>query len=246
MRVVVLGGGGTLGNALQPHLNDHEVVLASRSSETRVDLTTGERLAETIAGSDIVVHLASDARKPEEIDVGGTERVLSVIDNQHLVYMSIVGVDRHPFPYYKAKYAAEQLIEASGVDHTIVRATQFHPFVAFLLNKTCRRRMAFVPAGFVFQPIDTDEVAAAVAGCVNGPPGGLVPDLAGPEVLRIEEMARSFMEARGREAPLLRFPVPGKTGRAFREGIHTNPNRAVGVKTWAQYLDGLERRSSAG
>lgn len=238
MRVVVLGGRGLVGTRLTKLLQDAgvEITVASRSGEPAVDIRTGEGLDRTLEGSDVVVHLASDARSPQETDVAGTARILEAIDRQHLVYLSIVGVDRHPFPYYRAKRQAELLIEGSGVDYTILRATQFYPFVEFLLAAMCRRWAALVPARFVAQPIDVDEAASELARAINEQPIGLQPDLGGPEVLTVDELARSFMEARGREAPLIRVPFPGKAAQAFRAGIHTNPERAVGVKTWSEYL----------
>ena len=46
------------------------------------------------------------------------------------VGVSIVGIDRVGIHYYKAKLAQEELIRRSGVPWTVVRATQYHPFLA--------------------------------------------------------------------------------------------------------------------
>jgi uncharacterized protein YbjT (DUF2867 family) len=150
--------------------------------------------------------------------------------------MSIVGVDRHPLPYYKAKYAVEKLIEGAGGLHTIVRATQFHDLIAHRLEQMTRFPIARVPMGHVYQPIDLREVADEVAGLVEARPQGRAPDLAGPEILGIEHLARTYMSAKGKERPLLRYPRPGRVSRAFRQGLHTNPERAVGKVTWADHL----------
>jgi len=50
MRVAVLGGNGLLGKHLVPLLTEagHEVTLASRLSETRADLATGEGPLEAV------------------------------------------------------------------------------------------------------------------------------------------------------------------------------------------------------
>ena len=44
------------------------------------------------------------------------------------------------------------------------------------------------------------------------------------------------MTAKGRERPMLNLPVPGKAARAFKEGLHTNPEQNVGRRTWEAYL----------
>lgn len=200
------------------------------------DLETGEGLKEAVEDADLVVHLASDARKPQKVDVGGTVRLLDELEHQHLVYVSIVGVDHHPFAYYRAKYEVEQMIGSSGLNYSILRATQFHDFVAYFLGVACKPMVALVPKRFVFQPVDTHEVAGHLATLIHDPRPGLQPDFAGPEVHTAEHLARTLMEARGRERPILNLPVPGKAAKAFRSGVHTNPDRAFGIRTWAEFL----------
>lgn len=247
MKVTVLGGKGLLGGHLVPLLRElgHEITVTTRrpsnQSEVKADFITGEGLAEAIDETDLVVHLVSDATKPKKTDVEGTRRLLEVMDGQHLVYISIVGVDRHPFAYYRAKYAAERLIASSGVAHSILRATQFHDFIAYILRAACRPPIALIPKKFLFQPIDTVEVAAALADLVETRTPGLQPDMAGPTVHHAGYLARTLMEAIGRERPMLNLPVPGKAARAFREGLHTNGDRAVGTKSWEDYLKEVHR-----
>ena len=243
MRVTVLGGRGLLGRHLVPLLteNGHDVTVTTRNPvrerEVKADFVTGEGMATAIEDAEVVVHLVSDARKPTKTDIEGTKKLLKVIDGQHLLYMSIVGVDRHPFTYYRAKFEVETLIEGAGVPNTILRATQFHDFVAYFIGAACRPPLALIPKRFVFQPIDTAEVASELARLVETRSPGLQPDIAGPSIHDAEYLARSLMSAKGRERPILNLPVPGRAARAFRDGAHTNPNRAVGVRTWEDYLE---------
>jgi len=245
MRVTVLGGTGLLGRHLVPLLKEtgHEVTVASRSTKVKADLATGEGLADAVEDADLVVHLASDARKPDKVDVAGTQNLLNVLDSQHLFYMSIVGVEKHPFAYYRAKHQAEQLIQSSDLKHTILRATQFHDFVAYFFGAACKPPIALIPKRFVFQPVDTAEVASELATLIHTQRIGLQPDFAGPDVHDAEYLARTLMEAKGRERPILNLPVPGKSARAFKEGAHTNPDQSVGRKTWEAFLN--ERYSPA-
>ena len=215
-------------------------MIASRSAEgagnTRADLSTGEGLGEAIDGCDVVLHLASNVRDQKRTDIEGTERLFEVIGRRHLVYMSIVGVDKHPFRYYRTKFQVEQMIGESGVAHTIVRATQFHEFVAFALGAMTKAPVALIPKKFVFQPIATREVAEMVADVLEKTPGGLLPDIAGPKIHTAEFLARTLMEAKGRERPILNLPLFGSTAEAFRTGVHTNADRAVGELTWEEWL----------
>jgi uncharacterized protein YbjT (DUF2867 family) len=248
VNVTILGGTGALGRVLGGRLTErgHEVTIAGRSASTeprpglrgvRVDLGNGEGLSEAIANAECIVHLASDPRHAKEVDITGTERLLEQIGDRHLIYLSIVGVDRHPLPYYRSKHATERLIEEAGGLHTIVRATQFHDFIAYRVDQMTHSLIAHVPKGYVYQPIDIREVAGAMAALAESRPQGRAPDLAGPEILGIAHLARTYMTAKGKERPLIQVPRPGRVAQAFRDGVHTNPDRAVGTVTWADHLE---------
>lgn len=244
MSVTILGGTGLLGRRLAKVLVSEgiDVVIAGRSAGdagVEADLETGGGLSDAIATATTIVHLASNPRKPDQVDIAGTQRLLPLVGDRHLVYMSIVGVDRHPLPYYKAKLATEQMIRESRVRFSILRATQFHHFLAFLISKMAKPLVCLTPRGYVFQPIATDEVARHLADIARTGPTGMLPDLGGPEVLGIDHLARTYMTAIGKERPLVKIPVPGKASRAFRSGLHTNPERAVGKRTWDEYLSTL-------
>lgn len=248
MNVTILGGTGALGLVLSRLLieSGHQVTIAGRSASpdsrpgtrsVRVDLGSGEGVSEAIAAAECIVHLASDPGHARQVDIAGTERLLELIDGRHLLYLSIVGVDRHPLPYYQSKYATERLITGAGGLYTIVRATQFHDLIAYRVDRMTHSLIAHVPKGFVYQPIDIREVAGELAALVETRPQGRAPDLAGPEILGIEHLARAYMTAKGLERPLVQIPQMGRVARAFRAGVHTNPDRAVGTVTWANHLD---------
>ena len=103
---------------------------------------TGEGLAAAVADVDVVIHAASDPRGDPAADEEGTRRLAAAARAAgvgHVVYVSIVGIDRIPFPYYARKLAAERALAASGQPYSILRATQFHSFVDFLLGKAAQR-----------------------------------------------------------------------------------------------------------
>ena len=93
-----------------------------------------------------------------------------------------------------------------------------------------------VPAGFRFQPVDTDEVADRLVELALGAPAGLVPDLAGPRVYAMAELVRGYLQARRKHRPIVPVRLPGKAARAFRAGANLAPDRAVGRRTWEEFL----------
>ncbi len=248
MDVVVTGGTGQLGRHLAPTLQagGHAVRLMSRRGTgpggVRGDLATGFDLGHALAGAEVVVHAASDPRgDPWQVDVAGTRRLVQSIDRdrlRHLVYVSIVGVDRVPFGYYRAKFAAEQVLLASGLPVTLLRITQFHPFVDDLLSTARRGPILPVPMGWRVQPVDIDDAAAHVVEVCAAPPSGGVVEFGGPQVLTTAELARAWAAARAPGARVVATPVPGRLSAAFRDGAAVTSGGGRGRRTYAEHLTG--------
>lgn len=252
--VLVTGGTGGLGSELVDRLvkKDHAVRIMSRRAApadanlmtewAQARLTTGEGLAAAVDGIECVAHCASSPfRKTKEADVDGTQKLLDAGKSagvKHFLYISIVGIDKIPNPYYKHKLAAEQVIEAADVPYTILRATQFHTLIdRFLSDALLRFPIGAVPAAFKFQTIDTGEVAGRMADLVEAGPGGRVEDIGGPEVLEAGDMARSWAKARGQRKIILPMPAFGKIADGFKKGLNCTPDNKYGKITWQQYLD---------
>jgi uncharacterized protein YbjT (DUF2867 family) len=249
-RVVLTGGTGTLGRELVPRLlaAGYTVRVMSRRApkpgeDTDVEwaqasLESGEGIAQGVVGANVVLHAASSPVK-SQVDVDGTARLLDGAREagaDHFVYVSIVGIDRIGFSYYQNKLAAERLIEASGLPYSILRATQFHDFIDRILHALIRLPVAFVPTNWQFQSISAAEVAGHLVDTVAVGPSGRLPDIAGPEVARLDDMARQWMAARAIRRPLVHLPVPGKLSAGFRQGLNTAPGNRAGVITWAEWL----------
>ncbi|MDE3086809.1 MAG: SDR family oxidoreductase [Acidobacteriota bacterium] len=244
--VLVTGGSGTLGAHVTGILRGrgHEVRVLSRrpgAGTHQGDLATGDGVRAAADGAELVVHAASDTRRMGRKDLAQTRTLLDALSpaTAHLLYVSIVGIDRIPYAYYRRKLACEALVGASAVPSTILRATQFHELIALVLSTVERWPLAPLPAGFRFQTIAAAEVAARVAALVEGPPVGRADDVGGPEVLDVSAMVRRWRAVRGRPRRTLPVPVPGRVGAAFRAGHHTCPDHAEGSQTWAAFVDAL-------
>lgn len=249
--VLVTGGTGTLGRHLVPALigAGHEVRVLSRQrhpgNSTRAhpfqgDLRTGAGLNEAVQGAHTVVHCASEPRRETvATDVDGTGRLVASSRRagiQHIVYVSIVGVDRNPLPYYWAKLAAEVTISAGGVPWTIQRATQFHDLVALLLRGLVRLPVLPLPTSVRLQPVDPAEVADRLVALVGSGPQGRAPDFGGPQVRSVRDLAATYLVTRGLGRPVLSLPFPGRAGKAFRAGAQLCPDQALGAVTWERWL----------
>ena len=252
--LLITGGTGVLGRELVPRVAaaGHKVRIMSRragkdnaAGDTAwavADLLTGEGVEAAVAGVDVILHAASSPFKnTREVDVGGTQRLLDAAKAagvSNFYYISIVGVDKVRYPYYKYKLEAEKAIAASGVPHTILRATQFHPLLDTFL-KTLFKRGPFLllPMGVKFQLIDAGEVADHMVQTMKSSASGRLPDIGGPEVLKLSDIAKVWLKATGRR--LIRVPMIAPPGGIsdMAKGYLTAPENPAGSITWAQWLE---------
>jgi uncharacterized protein YbjT (DUF2867 family) len=150
---------------------------------------------------------------------------------------AVAGVDAIPLSYYRHKREAERIVERGDGPHTVLRATQFHTFVASILSAAMRIPwVTGLPTDFQMQSVAASEVADRLVGALDDGPGGRVPNVGGPEVRRVGEMARAWLRVKGRRKRLFRLPLPGRTARAFRAGKNTDPDRKEGTIRWAEWL----------
>ncbi|ROT28219.1 SDR family oxidoreductase [Micromonospora sp. HM5-17] len=259
MTVLVTGATGRLGRVLTPLLAraGHPVRAMSRTSRedhavdwVRADLATGDGLAAALDGIDTVVHLASAPYQrsyTRRVDVDGTRRLVEAATTagvRHLVYVSIVGIDRVPLSYYRAKLEAEAVVAAGPVPWTVLRVTQFHDLLDEALTALARLPVLVVDPRITGQPVDVHDVATHLADRLSAPPGRTIEEFGGPEVLDLEDVARRWQTARGIRRPLLRIPVPGRLGRTCRDGALTTASGARGGISWSDYLSRNRSRAA--
>ncbi|WP_216208015.1 SDR family oxidoreductase [Amycolatopsis aidingensis] len=250
-KILVTGGTGVLGRAVLRELldRDHEVRVAGRGARPEpdgfpdaaadwatVNYDTAAGLAAALDGVRTVVHCATSFRGGE-VQLARTLTTAALAAGApHLVYISIVGVDRIPLGYYRDKLAAERVFEGSGLPWTVLRATQFHDLVYRLLGTAARLPVLPLPAGFRCQPVEAGEVAGRLADLAEGGAAGRAPDFGGPEIQPFAELARTYLRGTGRRRPLLPVPVPGAIARGYREGAHLAEHGPRGRRTFAEYV----------
>jgi uncharacterized protein YbjT (DUF2867 family) len=252
--ILVTGGTGTLGRHVVRRLNSaghHVRVLTrrTRNDEKGIsfaggDLLSGIGVDAAVAGVATIIHCAGSG-KGDDVATRNLVNAAARIGQPHLVYISVVGADRVPvtgridrmmFSYFAMKRRAEQVVANSTLPWTTLRATQFHDLMLLALENLVRLPIVPFPSGFSFQPIDADEVAGHLVELALKDPSGLVPDVAGPRVYAASDLVRGYLKAIDSHRLTVPVQLPGNAARALRAGANLAPGRAVGVKTWEDYL----------
>jgi uncharacterized protein YbjT (DUF2867 family) len=243
MNIAIVGGTGTLGRHIVTELRErgHAVRVLSRSApEYRIDLVTGDGLEEALDGCQVVVDASNNSSRTAAATlVEGSRRLLAAgqaAGVAHHVCVSIVGCERVPFGYFQVKAAQEEVVRHGPLLWTIVRATQFHEYVAATLASMARTRMLPAPKA-VLQPVASAEVARVVADVAEGQPHRDRISIAGPELASVKALATMWRRTTGTRAMLVPLPLPGKLGRALRAGALTDGQPDVrAAATFAEWL----------
>ena len=200
MKIVVIGGTGLIGTKLVNNLRHRgqEVVAASPSSG--VNTVTREGLAEALEGAQVVVDVANapsweDKAVLDFFETSGRNLLSAEVTAGvgHHVALSVVGTDRLlTSGYFRAKMAQENLIKASRIPYTIVRATQFFEFVGSIAQFASEGTTVRLPSALM-QPIAAEDVAAALADVAFAEPLNGTVEIAGPDPIRMDELVRRFL-----------------------------------------------------
>jgi uncharacterized protein YbjT (DUF2867 family) len=202
MKIVVIGGSGLIGSKLVGKLREqgHEAVAASPNSG--VNSITGEGLAEALKGASVVVDVTNspsweDAAVMTFFETS-TRNLLSygaAAGVKHHVALSVVGTERLlASGFFRAKMAQENLIKASSIPYTIIRATQFFEFVKGIADFSTEGNKVRLPTALI-QPMAADDVASAVGRIATGAPVNGTVEVGGPEKFRLDELVRQGLAA---------------------------------------------------
>ncbi len=169
-----------------------------------------EQSFETPHGVETVVDAATPATPEQEpatefftAAARNLQQLGEQVGVQQIVVVSIIGIDRFTTGYYVAKQAHERATLAGPIPARILRAAQFHEFVAELVNWGRQNGVSYVPK-MRTQLVAARAVAEAVADLAKVPDSAPVgsstapiPEIAGPRVESLVEMARLLAARRG-------------------------------------------------
>lgn len=245
MKIVVIGGSGLIGSKLVSILRGHCHEVVPASPESGVNTITGEGLAAVLEGAQVVVDVANSPSFEDEavmnffqtsgVNLLAAEARAGVA---HHVALSIVGTDRVAGSgYLRAKLAQENLIKESGQPYSILRSTQFFEFVSRIAESGKDGNSVRVSSAF-FQPILSNDVAAALADITLGAPLNGIVEVGGPEKFRMSDLVSRVLQAAGdtrevmADTHALYFG-----GQLDDQSLVPGPNARTGAKHFLDWLN---------
>jgi uncharacterized protein YbjT (DUF2867 family) len=249
-RIFITGATGSLGSLCVGAFaaKGYEVTAISRNAKpvsndcrwVKADLRDAAALRDLFHAQDSVVHCASDGLKPDHAREIGHAVISAALEAKisQFVFPSIVGIDAmQDVAYYNVKRELENRLAESGLNHCVQRATQFHQFIDELLTLFSKPPLMILPSGITLQPVDASEVANALVDVVRTGASGRQPDLVGPEILKLKEMARAWRTAKSRRKPMLSLPISFGALGAWRRGDAVDRQASrKGERRWAEWL----------
>ena len=259
-KIAVAGATGRVGRHVVDLLEErgHDVVPISRS--VGVDVVTGQGLAEALAGVETVIDAATGATPEQqaatEFFTAATRNLQQLGEQagvQRIVVVSIIGIDRFTAGYYTAKQAQEQAMLAGPIPARILRAAQFHEFVAQLVDWGRQDGVSYVPK-LRTQLVAAHTVAEALVDLATVPdpaPAGTstatIPEIAGPREESLVEMARLLVARRGDSIRIEGATNPADPdGDLYEQGaLLPGPHATLAGPTFEEWLESEQRADAA-
>ena len=244
MKIVVIGGTGLIGSRLVNMLREHRHEAVAAAPNTGVNTVTGEGLAEVLKGASAVVDV-SNAPDWEDTAVlkffeTSTRNLLTAEAAArigHHVALSVVGTERMlESGYFRAKLAQENLIKASSIPYSIVRATQFYEFFKGIADFSTDGNNVRLPH-VLFQPMAADDVASGVARVAIDPPINGIVEIGGPKKFYLDEFIRQGLAERTDPREVVADPRARYYGIAVKERtLLPEDNAKLGTIQFSDWL----------
>ncbi|CAF1381512.1 unnamed protein product [Adineta steineri] len=261
-KILITGGTGVLGRAISEifRSNQTNFIVGSRNQNTKtynnmnfnsnldskwvyLDLLKNEGFNKCLDNDiDTILHIATVNMQKingQPGDIILTKNLLNFIEKKnikHFVYISVVGIDKIPFSYYKGKLECEHLIKTSSIPYTILRSTNFHDFVDAAVSEFLQRPIRIIPKSLKAQPIQVEAVAMELNKIIQGSPLNTTYDIGGKSVYNMKEILDSLMKAHHENKLVINMPAMGKILKGFAKGYNTCNNIQLSSNTWEEYL----------
>jgi NADH dehydrogenase len=238
-RIAITGGTGFVGRHLAAAMvrAGHHVVLVARGRDQRdpavralpntsfvtADLADGRGLDAAFAGCDAVAHLAGINRELgrqsfQRIHVDGTRQVIDAarrVGVAKIVFLSFLRArPACGSPYHESKWAAEEMVRASGLDYTILKAGVIYGRGDHMLDHLSHAMHSLPVFALVglrdrpVQPVAVEDVARVLcAALVEGRLERQTVAVLGPERLLLGEAVRRVARTIGRQPLMFSAPV---------------------------------------
>ena len=238
--VLVLGGSGFIGRSVCERLVERsggaggQIVVPSRrparakhvqmlpTVELRqADVHDDGQLAALVAGSDAVVNLVARLHGSkgefQRAHVDLPRRLAAACRAQgvpRLVHVSALGVGATaPSRYLRSKAAGEAVLQAAGLNLTVLRPSVVFGEHDHFLNLFASL-LALAPvlplagASACFQPVWVEDVARAIVACLDDPTTiGQTIECTGPTVYTLAELVRLTGQWSGHQRPVIGVPM---------------------------------------
>jgi uncharacterized protein YbjT (DUF2867 family) len=245
MKIVVIGGTGLIGSKLVKDLGEHGHEAVAASPNTGVNSITGEGLADALKGASVVVDVTNSPSWEDAAVLKFFETsTRNLLANEaaagvgHHVALSVVGTERLlESGFFRAKFAQENLIKASSIPYSIVRATQFFEFVKPIADFSTVGNVVRLPPVFI-QPMAADDVASGVGRIAIGSPLNGTAEIGGPERFRLDELARLNLAALKDPREVIGDPQAGYYGiKVTEKALVPGDGAQLGARRFQDWLN---------
>jgi uncharacterized protein YbjT (DUF2867 family) len=246
-KIAVAGATGRLGRHVVDVLTERGAGVVPISRSHGVDVITGAGLAAALTDVDCVIDAATGPSPEQE---AATTFFTTAARNLHqagqqagvqrMITVSIIGTDRFTAGYGAAKIAHERAALSGPIPARVVRAAQFHEFVAQLVDWGTQGDVAYVPR-MRTQLVAARAVAEVLADLAAEPipAGAPFVEVAGPREESLVEMATLLASRRGYPAKIEGVSDPADPGHEINEngGLLPGPGAILVGPTFAEWLD---------
>jgi uncharacterized protein YbjT (DUF2867 family) len=260
--ILLTGATGLVGSALLERLIDagEEVRCLVREprrlgpNRVRVHITLGDlgnpvSIRQAVRGVRTVVHLAATIRDQpsasiEELNGLATSRLVREAERagvERFLFFSALGASASsPTRFFRAKALAERAVLEAEVESVVLAPSIVYapgdPWLTLLGRLALLPWMPIAGSGQArFQPIWAEDVAACAHAAISRD-GSNRYELAGPEVLSYDEIAKLALEAQDRRRPLVHVPL-GLVRRGLRAVERLSGDAAFATWEEAQLME---------